>query len=59
MQIRYEKKMMIVAHPSGHVDSYDETYMKRVKADEQEATDRRTGQVAEIDRIISDIKIST
>lgn len=58
MKIEYKKGKMIVTHPSGHVDTYDKTYLIRFRADRQKSVDDERLSIAEINKCISAVEIS-
>lgn len=58
MQIKYKKKKMIIEHPSGHVDIYDEAHLQLIKAGQQRDRDTMVQVIADLDNHIAQIRSS-
>lgn len=56
IQIEYKDKKVVLTHPSGHVDIYDETYLKRIKALAEQDRDAAAYSVATIDNLITQVR---
>ncbi len=58
MHIEYKDKKMVITHPSGHVDIYDEAYLKDLKGIEEQRRDSAAQSVAILDDSITQVKVS-
>jgi len=58
MLIEYKNKTMVIEHPSGHVDIYDEAHLKKLKADQKRDRDEMDQAIADLDNCIAQIKNS-
>ncbi len=56
MKIEYKNGKMIITHPTGHVDIYEETYLKRIKALAEQDRDAAAYSVATIDNLITQVR---
>jgi len=56
MQIVYKDKKMIITHPSGHVDIYDETHLQKIKAMMEQDRDAVVQGIATLDNHITQVR---
>ncbi len=58
MDIVYKDKTMIITHPSGHVDVYDEVHMQKVKAIAEQDRDGAVQNIITLDNHITQVRSS-
>jgi len=58
MQIEYKDRKMIIIHPSGQVDEYDEAHLQELRKQQQKSLDDMNQAIVNLDNHITLIRSS-